>query len=193
MLIEINLLPEHQYAKKEKTEKSFLLQKILPKLFIAAVILIVLNILFFVSATILKINIKMSDNKLQHFKPDIEKMQKLESQLKQSQDKVQTIKRLIDERMLWAKRTMILAEVVPKGIWLSSLHINETNITIEGNCVSLKGEEMNLISGFITVIKSNKDFFTGFKQLELGPVHRRVIGNIEVVNFMFFGDLDEKH
>lgn len=188
MFIEINLLPEHLRFKKNKAE-SLPPQQIFTFVFIGVGALIAINIIILVVSFALSFNIKSLDKKLAHFKPDIQKIHQLEREFKHSKEKARLVQDIVLSRIIWAPKLQVILDAIPQGVWLESMSIKTNNFNIDGSCVSLKGEEMNIIGGFINTLKGNKEFFNDFDKLELQSVQRRLIGGIEVADFSFVGGI----
>ena len=188
MFIQINLLPEHLRLRKDKAI-SVSSQQILSYVFIGACILIAINIIIFTISFSLGLNVNRLNKRLTHFKPDIQKIQQLERKLKHSQEKALLMQDIVLGRIIWAPKLQITVDAMPHGVWLKSMSIKSKNFNIDGTCVSLKGEEMNIIGGFINALKENDKFFKDFDKLELRSVQRRLIGGIEVVDFNFAGGI----
>lgn len=97
------------------------------------------------------------------------------------------IDQLFGKRIFWAQKLNIVSDQITTGIWLNRLIITETLFSLEGTAVSLKGEEMKMISSFLESLKAQADFFSDFDDLALKSIQRRSIKSIEVVDFIIAG------
>jgi len=187
-LIKINLLPENLRPKKYK-KISVSPQKVTSFVFMGLGVLVAINIIIISIGFALKINVNTLNKKFKRFKPGIQEIKKLETQLKEFRGKSQLTEELISDRILWSEKMQIISNTAPQGIWIRSMSIKANSFNIDGTCVSLNGEEMNIIGSFINGLKENKEFFSDFNKLEVRSVQRRVIGSIEVADFFLIGSL----
>ena len=189
-LLEINLLPE-QLRPKKSGSRSVSSKDMTIFIFIGAGLLVAINIIIIVVSLGLGLNVSSLENRLKKVDPDIQKMRELEAQLRQFQGESQLTQEIISKRILWAEKMQIISDVAPQGVWLKSMSAKPASFTIDGTCVALNGKEMSIIGEFINGLKDNKRFFSGFDKLELRSVQRRMIGSIEVVEFILMGSMEQ--
>jgi Tfp pilus assembly protein PilN len=191
MLIEINLLPENIRPKKDKT-LTVSSKQVLSYLFIGAVILVAINLIILSLSFSLRVNIFGLNKKLSKIQPQLQKMQEAERQLQQSQEKMRLAQNLVLNRILWSQKLNIIADTLAQGAWLRYIGVKQNSFNMDGSCVSLKGEEINIIKNLIDTLKEDANFFRDFDNLELKSVQRRLIGGIEVVDFNFVGNIKKQ-
>ncbi|MFH1202621.1 MAG: PilN domain-containing protein [Candidatus Omnitrophota bacterium] len=187
-MIEINLLPA-QLRKKRKVipnlpAKVFL---ILPSVVVG--ILIFLHLLFIGIILIEKNQISGLQQEWQALTDKKKEAEDIRSQLGLMEGKLGGIAQLSEGRIPWVVKLNKISDFLPQGLWLTRLSIDAKTLNLEGSAISLKSEEMSLISKCLQDLKADKDFFADFSDLELKSIQRRYIKDIEVVDFIIAGNL----
>jgi Tfp pilus assembly protein PilN len=194
-MIEIDLLP--QDLSKRKKEKKGALPALPTKktvvfvIFGAAGLLIFINLFLLVFVLIKQGQYKNFNNQWPQYASDKEKIDRLRKELVNLESNVTTIGKLTTNRILWSRKIQTISDLMPKGIWITFLSVASNKFSLQGSAVSKKLEEMALISKFLTDLKTNSDFSKDIKNLELGPVQRRLFKGWEIVDFIFVGDVKE--
>jgi ABC-type xylose transport system substrate-binding protein len=125
--------------------------------------------------------------------PEKTKIDTLKSDRKEITEKIKSIDKLTKKgRMSWARKLNIISDVLPQGVWVRLINFSGKSLTIEGSSVSLRGEEVILVNKFASALKNNADFYSDFKNLEVGSIKRRQIKNIEVADFILTANFQEK-
>jgi len=192
-MIEINLLP----PEARKKEQNFKLP--IPKetlvLFGGAVIvlLVLIHLLLMGALAAKKVKYLGLNMEWQKILPEKTKIDTLKSDQKEITEKIKSIDKLTKKgRMSWARKLNIISDVLPQGVWVRLINFSGKSLTIEGSSVSLRGEEVILVNKFASALKNNADFYSDFKNLEVGSIKRRQIKNIEVADFILTANFQEK-
>lgn len=201
-MIEINLLPEELRIKsKEKTLEQVVATTMTgfsqDELFIYAIpallALFVLAHLYFAVIGIAKggqlASLKRKWTSLEPQKKILDEFNQQYSALSQDAGLAQL---LINQRILWAQKLNKLSLNLPSGVWFNDISLAKQSLTIQGSVISLKMEELNLISRLLDSLKADNDFFKDFASLELSSVQKRSIGSYDVADFVLTGTLKSK-
>lgn len=182
-MIEINLLPEH--LRKKKGKKIQLQNVPIIPLGVG-----LLGFLFFVYLLVTLIggcntrSLKRLNEKWAAMLPRWKEVHALKSEREALEQKIAVIDQLMATRLLWAKKLDELNNLVPAGIWLTSLSLNlPDSLIIKGSVVSRYGDEMASVGKFMRNLEGDKSFFHEFESLELESIQRKRIKEIEVANF----------
>ncbi len=183
-MIEINLLPPER---RKKTLE-------LPKFPLLPVGMGILGILVTVNFTLGLIvgrrnaQIKRLTEEWELNLPSKQQADAISSTINELRTKKEVMDSLIGRRFLWSKKLNLLSDLIPRGIWLTRLSLDEKGdlrfLTLEGVAMPLKGREMvTLVTKFMDALKEDKEFFEGFEAIELGPIKRKKVEKIEVMKF----------
>lgn len=156
-----------------------------------------ISLLFFFVATwqgLIYTNLKANLHKLQ---PEKEAFDALKGEVSELNKKVSALNQLKIRGFRWSKKLNQLSDSLIPGIWLRDLYLDQdkrqgTSQTEKGRMLVLEGSaaypgsqnETALVSQFIQKIKSDKDFFESFSDVELKNVARRKIKNTEIMDFV---------
>lgn len=183
-MIEINLLPPER---RKKTLE-------LPKFPLLPVGMGILGILVTVNFTLglmvgrRNAQIKRLTEEWELNLPLKQQADAISSTINELRTKKEVMDSLIGRRFLWSKKLNLLSDLIPRGIWLTRLSLDEKGdlrfLTLEGVAMPLKGQEMvTLVTKFMDALKEDKEFFEGFEAIELGPIKRKKVEKIEVMKF----------
>jgi type IV pilus assembly protein PilN len=141
-MIRINLLAERKQKKQKKVELPLLIgeQKkglgFLTLLAVAtgATILVMALIVFFLQSKVSDLKLEYGNNqgKIAEFKKKIEEVKKYEALNKAIQQKASLIENLKKNQSVPVRLLDDLSNLLPDGIWLSTVAYNNTQVTIEG-------------------------------------------------------------
>lgn len=183
-MIEINLLPSKKLTLPDNKTLVYII-------FAIVGFLILLHLLLGLWVVIRQYQLKNLNNQWPQFKSDKEKIDALKKDLNSLESNVKTVEKLTTKRIIWSKKLETISNLMPKGIWLTYLTISPDKFSLQGSAISKKGEEMALISKFLNDLKANTDFSKQIKNLEIGPLQRRLIKDWEVIDFVFAGNIKE--
>ncbi|HOX54204.1 MAG: PilN domain-containing protein [Candidatus Omnitrophica bacterium] len=192
-MIEINLLPP-ELRRKEPTFKVPIPKETL-FLFGGAVIsvLIIIHLLLVGALAAKKAKFWGLNMEWQKIVPEKNKIDGLKNEQKEITEKIKSIEKLTKKgRISWAKKLNIMSDVLPQGVWIRLINFTGKELTIEGSSVSLRGEEVILVNKFASALKNNTDFYSDFKDLEVGTIKRRQIKTVEVADFTLVANFKEK-
>lgn len=106
--------------------------------------------------------------------------------------KINLIDTLSSRQFFWFQKMQQLADLIPNGVWLTSLQSSQKGDTvtliIRGTSVAVKIDDaVSLIRDFITNLRKNDDFAKDFKNIELrqGDIAKTAIGGMDVMRFAF--------
>jgi len=123
----------------------------------------------------------------------------LKAEIKRLSRKKALLKDLSKRRFLWSAKLNSLSDLVPMGIWLTELSLDEMGemkfLTLEGIAMPFKGQEMiALVTRFMEALKNDKTFFSGLEDIELGPIERIKVeeAETEVMKFSLICRLKER-
>lgn len=196
-MVQINLLPAA--AKKKQRIKAELTIKVAPLIFVlAGVILIVIAVWTILGIQLLGKQRELArlDKQLKAFQGGLQNLDQLTQDKKQAQEKLEFLDSNLKREVFWAKNLNRLNNLVPLGIWLKKVsletrkeeHLKKyASLSIDGSAVSVQGEEMiDLIGGFMSVLKKDEVFSEQFSEIKLISSRRKKIGNFDVMDFNLY-------
>ena len=187
-MIEINLLPEALKAKKigiGRIEARHLLYAMPLCLGVLLCAHLYLGIMGIISNS----RLKALQNKWQALEPERKALEKYKQEYELPGTDVAMTRRALEERLNWSEKLNRISMNLPSGIWLNELSISSSGFILRGSAVSLTGQEVDLIKGFIDNLKNDTGFFKGFLGLELSSTVRKTIGSYEIIDFLLTGKL----
>ena len=201
-MIKINLLPKELQEKKlELPDVSFL--------GIVAVflgIIIIIHMLLSVSVNLKTRTLARLEKKWQEIQPKKEQADNLKRELAVMRTKIETVDKLLEGRMSWAKKLSDLNDAVIPAVWLNRLWLEKKSVLqkvelkggkegaapsktmslrlhLNGSVIATGGEETAAIGRFIRSLKSNQEFFADFETVESAAIQRKQMKDIEVMDF----------
>src|SRR3989338_11360816 len=137
-MIEINLLPESMRKEKKEWPKELLL-------FFIGVFLVGILILawIFSSIQIIVVNGKLSrlEREWKELLPITEETSALMEKKQQLEERVAIVETLTNGRLLWAKKLNQLSNLIPEGVWLSSISLeSKVEMVPSKQAVKAKGK-----------------------------------------------------
>ena len=135
--------------------------------------------------------------------PKQEEIRQLVKEYETLASRERAVQDLLGDKFLWSRKLQQLSESLVPGVWLQELLLEERTrelpsggaagkasspteekvLILSGSAVSPSGEEPAIVGRFVRSLKENRSFFTDFVEVEPGPVTRRPIGTIEVMDF----------
>ena len=127
---------------------------------------------------------------LQPKKLEVDRIQGLLTGLKNQAASFQSLSR--GDRGLWSRRFNILSDVTPEGVWFTELTLEPgKSLVIQGSAVGMAGAEMVSIGRLVQDLKSNPDFASVVKDLQIESIKRVQEREIELAQFTLTCALQE--
>ncbi len=101
-----------------------------------------------------------------------------------SKDDVMALANLETERFLWARRPEVLAEVLPPGMSVTGLELNNNRLFL--NCIAQvdsSEKEFDIISSFVDLLKTTPDFKQGMFEIKFDKSIRKVVEDQDALMF----------
>ena len=193
-MIELNLLPEELKKKKQKIE--------LPEIpfipitigVIAALLLLQLLLSGIIFAS--KKQLAALDRTWQEMAPEKKEVETIKGRISATSKKTRAIEELMQKRLNWSRLLNELSNSMIANIWLSGLIYDEKSaksardkeksvptLRLSGSA-SAKGEGATSdIARFIESLKSNKNFFRDFDEIELVSIKKGQASGQDVMDF----------
>ena len=192
-MIEVNLIPPELRKKEQKFKIAVPKETLYLVGGAIAVVLILIHIILIGSLVVKKVKYSSLNKEWQKILPEKKRIDALKEDQKWISDKTKAVNRLTKEgRISWAKKLNMISDELPQGVWLRNVDFSGVDLIVEGSSVSTKGEEVVLIYKFTTALKNNSDFYSDFKDLEVGSITSRQIKSIEISDFILSAKLREQ-
>jgi Tfp pilus assembly protein PilN len=125
---------------------------------------------------------------------DLNKIEEIERYKADQERRLAFLENGISKRSFWTSKLDLLAKVIPEGVWLSGISIEDSGFGGEEKRRSLvlrgaafvyndKAEEQVRISKFLDELNSLPNFTKDFKNIELRNISNQQIENTEVTTF----------
>lgn len=182
-MIEINLLPEGLKAKTANVQEKQRQLLYLASAIIIGVLLfsyLLLLLMYFKKSSVLKglnkkwVALAQKRNSIEEFKRKYQVS---------SVSEVLKKEKVSEGPSCCSKNLARISINLAKGLWLSELDFKEEILFLRGSALSLEKEEVSLIHKFISNLTNDKEFNIDFKDIELGPLSRRVLGAYDILDF----------
>jgi Tfp pilus assembly protein PilN len=185
-MIEINLLPEQKKpAVRISLKGNELLLKARPFIAVFVLVHLILLVLGLNSYRILgQLNKRMAV-----LAPELEKLDDFNRKNDAFSKDTDAMNKLIGPRIKWAQKLDLLSSKLPYGIWFTEISLNEKSFTLRGSVISQEKEELTLIKEFIAGLKSDREYFGDFKDLDLNSVQSRDVSGYSVLDFLLTSNL----
>ena len=188
-MIEINFLPPEV---KKKKSLPVIPSGLAVKIFSTVIaILVGIHVVILLIMFAGKLYLGMLNKKVTERRPRSEEITSVRSGIKKLEEEQAVIDQLFGKRIIWAQKLNILSDTIPAGIWLDRFILTDKLFSLEATAVSLKSDEMKLISSFLDDLKRLPAFYSDFEDLALKSIQRRSIKAIEVVDFNIAGLLKQ--
>lgn len=138
-------------------------------------------------------------------------IEELNRRSKELSSKLEVIKGIAEQKVSWASGLNRISAALPPEIWLTQIGFETKRgdsmgegfaedvgrpskeykvLAIRGQAVSLKGEEpVGTVGKFLSALKDDPIFTANFSSINLGPMSKGKIGNIDVIRFELFCNL----
>lgn len=192
-MIEINLLPEEQRTKPKKAvvaagqgmDPTYLVY-IVP---IVIAVLLVVHIYLGYSSFNQQGRFSKLNKEWAGLEGQRQKIGSFKAESESSSQDAQIIDELVNKSVHWSQKLNLLSLNLPPGLWFNQITINRKSLEIKASVFSLESNGVDLINKFLFSLKSEKDFFKDFLNLEAGNMQTKKIGSYEVMDFTITGAL----
>ncbi|MBN3038667.1 MAG: hypothetical protein JW869_04530 [Candidatus Omnitrophica bacterium] len=196
-MIEINLLPSELRPKK-KLPIDFDISNIFQAKLVVVILvgIVLLHLLLHAAGVLSNRRLVGLQAQWSQMTSKNQEIQKLQNELAAVNKKIPMIEQLMEKRILWAEKLNRVSDLLVSGVWLDEFSIREevvesrgrTEITtkyllISGSAASRTQDEPALIGIFMQNLKDDPAFAKDFKEIELGPIRKRLIEQTEVMDF----------
>ena len=187
-MIEINLLPPELRRKRKGPilgGKFNLPPEIIIGLGGGLVVLLIFFHIFLMFTNMLRLaQYKGLKKDWEKVLPQKQQVDAIIQELKNLQSKLKSVEEALgSNENLWCRNLNIVSDVLPRGVWLRKLALNEDVFTMEGSAISKKTQERVNIHAFASNLKKEEKFLEYLTNLEIGSIQRRNINKIEIADF----------
>lgn len=212
-MIEINLLPEEFKKKESKFRKADLSKfdprnfPVIKIIFFGIAAFMAVHMLLFVMGSYAKSSIGSLRKKYETILPKKKEADMLKSQREAVNKKVGVIDELMVRRFGWSKKLNDLSDSVTPGIWIRDLSYDERAVLppgskggrvspkiagpnhelkyliISGYASSMGEQGASVVGKFMKSLKDNQDFYSDFRDIQLGSIRQDKVEDQEVMNF----------
>ncbi len=188
-MIDINLVPEN--LRKRRKGKSALTGVNIPLEVVIGsagglfLILVIVHIflLFVITAKIGKKKTLVEEEN--QIGPAKIKVEAVINEIRTLQARQKSLNEVIGkDNILWAQKFNIISNLLNQGVWIKKISFNDEEMFIQGSAISKKGHEMESVHSYASLLKKDKDFMKGFKDVSLGSIQMRKIKNVEIADFL---------
>lgn len=208
-MIEINLVPE-EYRKRKKKEIL-----VLPRGFAFFIGMWFFG-LFIMFGILLNLNVESKRSRVEKLEkewsllqPKKVQLDALKSEASLLENELSFFKKVLYKKFYWSEKLNGISDNLLDGVWLTELSIGAAEETpgaisselprrairsliLSGSVFCKDAEEENYISEFIKNLKTDKEFFKDFKDVELKSVQAKKIVDKEVKDFVIVLSLKEE-
>ena len=188
-MLKINLLPEsvrkYSISPIEQFHRTPLMWVVVG-LMIGIVVLLLLPIAVH-GQQLHALNAKVAA--LQPKKHEVDELQQSLQQLRAEQEAFQGLGK---GQGHWAKRLNSLSTLTPEGVWFTDLTLElSTGLVLRGSAIGQGDTEMVGIGRFVQDLKSNAEFSSVFKNIQIESIKRTQDRTIEVIQFTITASLEK--
>lgn len=193
-LIDINLIP----AELRKKKRSRLLEeglKIPLEMFVGIIAIVVVSLIalhiFVLFLNINKLSVRKDlENKWLKMQPDKGQVDQVMDEINKINTKIKSIEQMTaSSNVSWSKKLNILSDILPRGVWLKRITLDNGQLLISGSAISSQEKGMMEVHEFASKLKSDKDFLINLSEIEVGSIKRRNINKTEVSDFLLMSEI----
>lgn len=186
-MIDINLIPVSQ---RKKGKGLLGAQLNLPREIIlgvgaAAICLILAIHVLLIGIWFVKgMGLASLENQWKGVEPDKKAIDAISDEVKSINKKIRATKDFVKTRSSsWAHKLNVLSDVLPKGVWINKLIIDEKALIIQGVAVSKNGNEMTVTGQLNIALKKEPIFAQDFSNIEVNAINKTKYNNTDVSQF----------
>lgn len=196
-MVQINLLPKKE-VRKGKLKIDFKIN-LGPIIFVLAGVMLIIVIIWAMQGmkfTAKQKTLTQLNEEFDSLKFTLEKLDKLKAEKDGLLLKLEFMQQNLKRQLLWAKNLNRLSNLLPEGIWLTSITLHTKiqdnlakyeKLDIRGSAISVGGKEpIDLIGGFMSAIKGDSILAGQFAQVELVSSQRGKKADMETMEFQLF-------
>ncbi|MBI4342166.1 MAG: PilN domain-containing protein [Candidatus Omnitrophica bacterium] len=188
-MLKINLLPEGARKAAVSPIEQFHRTPIM-WLLVGGMVLCVLWL--FVPITLHRQQLRQLQAKIHALEPRKREVDQLQRFLQRLRSQEQAFRGLGAGQSLWSKRFNILSDVTPEGVWFTELSLEQgKGLMIQGSAIGLGGAEMVSIGRLVQDLKTNPDFASVVKDIQIESIKRVQEKEIELAQFTLTCALQE--
>jgi len=181
-MLKVNLLPESARrasgSQIEQVYRTPLAKFLVAGLGLYLAFLIVPYVLY--QSQLKTLNAKVQA--LQPKKLEVDRIQKLLADLRGQAESFKNLSR--GSRGLWSKRFNTLSDVTPEGVWYTELTLDpDKGLIIEGAAIGQGGAEMVGVGRLVQDLKSDPNFTSAVKDIQIESIKSYQEQEIEMVQF----------
>ncbi len=183
----INLVPEHA----RKTDRSSLQQfHRTPLMWIVGTLMVGSAVILLIGVQVRNFQLKRLNEQMQGLQPKKMVVDQLQKFVQTLQEEQSAFERLRQRDTAWATRLMVLAELIPEGVWFTDFVWDPSEgIRVEGMTMQQEGVEMGKISRFMEALQKHASFGPSLTDVKIDSVQRMQDQEIELVKFVITGKL----
>ena len=180
-LIKINLLPPD----KQKAAASSVDQlHRAPITWIVVAVMVILPLFLWVPTQLNRKQLAGLSSQIEALRPRVAEV----TQLRQLSDRLRAQEEAFRELGMvhrrWAKRLNILSDMAPNGIWFTEFALDQARgLVIQGSAIGQGGTEMVNIGRLVQDLKSDEDFRTVVRDIQIESIKRFQERDIDIVQF----------
>ena len=190
-MIELNLLPDEIKRKRRKTKITIPVELIFGIGGLFVCLLIIFHIMLAGTLFAKKMRYSQLSKAWDKIQPDKIRIDKLKEETSLLENRIKYVEQLTANRINWSEKLNRISDLIPRGVWLSSLVFDDPTLKLEGSAVSKQKEEMILVGQFTSGLKKDPKISADFKDIEVRSIQRRKIKTLEVVDFVMTANLKE--
>lgn len=194
-MIEINLVPQH-LRKKRRSRILIGGGFFLPREIVAGmiggigVLLVIIHVILQFMIGVKYIQHRAYSLKLDRIAAQKGDVDQVFGNLKRLQNKMKTIESLLGkDYVLWSQKLNQISDVLPRGVWLTRLTLEDKALMIQGSSVSKESDQMIFVHNYTSQLKEDEAFAVSFKNMELGLIRSRKINGTPVADFTITAEL----
>ena len=180
-MLKVNLLPES--ARKVTLSPIEQLHRT-PLMWLIVGLMIGFALLLLVPLSMRHRMLQQLDAKIQVLQPkklEVDEIQRLVQQLRAQEAAFRGLK---TSQGLWSKRLNSLSNVTPDGVWYTELTLEPSKgLIVQGSAIGQGGPEMVSVGRLVQDLKTNPDFASAIKDIQIESIKRVQDRDIEIVQF----------
>jgi len=90
----------------------------------------------------------------------------------------------VNKTEIWSKKLNVISDGITRGVWLRKMVLDKGGLTMEGSAVSKSHEEISNVGNFVSALKKDEGFMSGFSSLEVNSIQRGKRSSMEVTDFI---------
>ena len=148
-------------------------------------------LLIFVHISLLVINVmklgahKRLEGQWTKILPDKTKADGVIGKMRQLKNKqTALVKAIQPSDISWAQKLNLVSDLLPRGVWLSKVALNNYIFYLDGSAISRVNNEMINVHTFTSNLKSNAAFMKSFVELDVGSIQTRTVDKTNVADFL---------